>query len=95
MATARKHITYEDFIANAGAIFDEVAADGTHLLVERNGQVFEIVPRTKRRQRKSLKFTLEDSLFSLAGAGSSAEPTDIAKHKDDYIADAILGEQRP
>lgn len=95
MATARKHITYEEFIANAGAIFDQVAAEGTSLLVERDGHVFAIVPRTKRRQRKTHRFTREDSLFDLAGAGSSAEPTDIARHKDDYIADAILGEQRP
>lgn len=95
MATARKRVAYEEFIANAGAIFDQVAAEGTGLLVERDGQVFEIVPRVKRRPRKTHKFTPEDSLFSLAGAGSSAEPTDIAKHKDDYIADAILGERRP
>ena len=31
----------------------------------------------------------DDSLFDLIGAGSSSEPTDIAVHKHQYLADAL------
>jgi excisionase family DNA binding protein len=33
--------------------------------------------------------TPESTLWKLIGMGASQEPTDIARHKDEYIADAI------
>lgn len=94
MATARKHITYEDFIANAGAIFDEVAAGGTHLLVEHGGQVFEIVPRAKRRSRKSGILGPRDSMRDIIGMAETSGPTDVSENKHRYLADAYAGDQQ-
>lgn len=33
----------------------------------------------------------DDPLWGIVGIGSSPEPTDIANHKDEYVADAIEG----
>jgi hypothetical protein len=38
---------------------------------------------------KVRKFTLDDPLWRLVGIGRTAEPTNIANEKDDYLADAI------
>jgi hypothetical protein len=34
-------------------------------------------------------FTLDDPLWNLVGIGRTVEPTDVAKHKDEYLADAF------
>lgn len=39
-------------------------------------------------------FTDDDPLWDLVGFISTGEPTDIAEHKDEYIADAIEASNR-
>lgn len=94
MATARKHIAYEEFIANAAAIFDQVAAEGTGLLVERGGQVFEIVPRAKRGKRKTGILDPHDSMRDIIGMAETSGPTDVSENKHKYLADAYAGDQQ-
>ncbi|MGH2561749.1 MAG: hypothetical protein ACRDJH_22000 [Thermomicrobiales bacterium] len=35
-------------------------------------------------------FTFDDPLWGIVGIGSSKEPTNVAEHKDDYLADAVM-----
>ena len=43
-------------------------------------------------QPRGKPFARDDGLWSLVGSGHTAEPTDIARHKDDYLAEASLSE---
>lgn len=49
-----------------------------------------IGPRKVKRKRLPLgkPFTKDDPLWDLVGIGESEEPTNMAEHKHDYIADA-------
>lgn len=90
MATARKHITYEEFIANAGALFDQLAAEGTSLLVEREGHVFAILPRAERQQRKTGILGPHDSMRDFIGMAETSGPTDVSENKHTYLPRAVL-----
>lgn len=35
-------------------------------------------------------FTFDDPLWGIVGIGRSEEPTNVAEHKDDYLADAFM-----
>lgn len=94
MATARKHVTYEEFIANADAIFDQVAADGTPVLVERGGHIFETVPPAKRRPRKTGILGPHDSMRDIIGMAETSGPTDVSENKHTYLADAYASDQQ-
>ena len=48
--------------------------------------VAEQKPAQKRRRHRPT--TADDPLWQIIGIGSSAEPTDIAKFKDQYLAEA-------
>jgi excisionase family DNA binding protein len=39
---------------------------------------------------KGQPFTFDDPLWDIVGIGRSKEPTNIAEHKDDYLADSFL-----
>jgi excisionase family DNA binding protein len=52
-----------------------------------------VEPRAARAERRassqSQRFTKDDALWNIVGiAGDSGEPTDIAKHELEYLADA-------
>jgi hypothetical protein len=82
-------VPFEDFIANASRIFEETDADGDRrMLVERGGSVFAV--RIKRKTAAGRRLEERERLLNLVGIGESAEPTDIAAHKDEYIADAYM-----
>jgi hypothetical protein len=59
--------------------------------VRREGKLYVLRPKTARR-RKRAHFSESDSLFQLAGAGTSAKPTDVRHHKDEYLAEAYAVE---
>ena len=94
MSAAEKPIQFDEFLANAPAIFERMEREQTGVLVERAGTVYALRPKAKRARRPK-HFTERDSLFRLAGIGHSAEPTNIAEHKHDYLADAFDDRQRP
>lgn len=49
-------------------------------------------PSTHQPLLEELKaIHVDDALWGIVGIGSSSEPTDIANHKDEYVADAIEG----
>lgn len=52
MAAPHKTIPFEEFIANAGAIFDELAG-GSTIIVERGGKIYSLSARRARRRRKT------------------------------------------
>jgi hypothetical protein len=45
------------------------------------------VPRVSRPSRKTGMITKDDSLWNIVGMAESAGPTDVAKHKHDYLAE--------
>ena len=88
MQAENKPIQFDEFVTNAATILEDIEAEGKGVLIEWRGKVYTVRPKSRRRSHKRAQFTEEDSIFKLAGAGRSAEPTDIAKHKHDYLADA-------
>jgi hypothetical protein len=52
-----------------------------------------LMPAVRRHtEPRGKAFTHDDGLWQVAGSGHTAEPTDIARHKDDYLAEASLSE---
>lgn len=88
MEADKEPIQFDEFITNAAAILEGMEVGGKGVLIEWRGKVYTIRPKSRRNRHKHAQFTEEDSIFKLAGAGRSAEPTDIAKHKHDYLAEA-------
>lgn len=87
MASNRKPVQFDEFVANAARIFADIDAHGGSVLVEHDGRLYSVVPKPKKTL-KQRPFTEADSLFKLAGIGKSEEPTNIAEHKHDYLAEA-------
>ena len=87
MKTERKPepVPFADFLASASRLFEEAETDAAGVLVEYDGAVFSVRIRRKTRPRR---FTERDSIFNLEGIGHSDEPTNVAEHKDEYLADA-------
>lgn len=89
MSVGPKHIPFDEFIADAGAIFDEVAA-GKQVVVQRDGQLVRLAPAHRRAKRRARHLTPDDPLWDLAGAGSSGESGNhVSREIHRYIADAI------
>src|SRR6185312_8650195 len=50
--------------------------------------VTDVAPQSSREPSVQRPFTLTDPLWEVVGIGHSDEPTHIAEHKDDYLAEA-------
>ncbi|MGH2505436.1 MAG: hypothetical protein ACRDID_23230 [Ktedonobacterales bacterium] len=86
---AEQPVPFDQFLADAAAIFDEVAA-GKRVVVQRDGQLVRLSPARPRAKRRPRHLTPDDPLWALVGAGDSGEPNnDVARDKYRYIADAI------
>lgn len=89
MAQDTSPIQFEEFAANLSAVFDQVARQEEPITVERDGRLFVLRPKARRRARKPRHFSLADPLFDIVGTGRSTGPTDVSSNKHKYIADAI------
>lgn len=47
----------------------------------------------RSRVPKGQPFTMEDPLWNIVGIGRTDPPTNVAEHKDEYVADAIDSRQ--
>lgn len=90
MAEDAKPIQFEEFAANLSAVFDQVARQEEPITVERQGLLFVLRPKARRRARKPRHFSFDDPLFDIIGIGRSTGPTDVSSNKHKYIADAIV-----
>ncbi len=89
MADETRPIQFEEFAANLSAVFDQVERQEEPITVERDGRLFVLRPKSRRRARKPHHFSLDDPLFDIIGIGRSTGPTDVSSNKHKYIADAI------
>ena|SRR5579863_8795593 len=88
---AQEAIDFDEFVANAQTIFEQIEQRHPAVTVRRKGKLYVLRPKGARRVRRR-PFTENDSIFEFAGKGMSAEPSDIRNHKDEYLADAYAGE---
>lgn len=76
----------------------EEAKDST-VIVEMGGDAYEVHIRAISDENETMvegqPFTLDDPLWSLIGTGQSEGPTDVARNKHKYVADAIYAESHP
>lgn len=75
--------------ALADHLFADMDKQGRALTLERGGKLYSLMPKRRPWQGKRGHFRRSDSLFDIVGMGASQEPTDIARHKHEYIAEAI------
>ncbi len=61
MSVEPKYIPFDQFIVDAGAIFDEVAA-GKPVVIQRDGQLVRLAPARKRAKRRARHFSMDDPL---------------------------------
>lgn len=75
-------------------LFEE-AKDST-VIVEMDGSDYEVnirtIPAKNETAIEGQPFTMDDPLWSLVGTGRSEGPTDVARNKHKYVADAIYAE---
>jgi len=69
----------------------EVARSGVPMMLKTDSEdlaaLSPVTPKAPARRRRTDP-PARDSLLNIIGIGESAEPTDIAKHKHDYLAEA-------
>jgi hypothetical protein len=74
------------------SIATEVRDTGEARVIKSNGEDLAIVmpvpPKARRRSSRATSQEDRDAILGLIGIGESAEPTDIARHKNDYLAEA-------
>jgi hypothetical protein len=70
----------------------EVARSGIPVMLEHDGQELAVLmPASKsgrRSGRTGASADEQDTLLNIIGIGESAEPTDVARRKHDYLAEA-------
>ena len=92
---AEQPVQFDEFITNAAAIFDEVAA-GKQVVVQRDGQLVRLSPARKRAKRRPRHISMDDPLWDIVGASSSGEPNNaVSRNIHKYIADAIASHFTP
>ncbi len=90
MDSELQHIQLDEFVSHTREIFREIEMRGESVLIENGDQVFTLIPKKVENHHKKAHLSRSDGLFEIIGMGESEGPTDIASHKHDYIADAIL-----
>jgi len=88
MARELKSLQFEEFVAQAPSIFDQVEASGNEVVVERHGRLFSVKPKSPRKARTKRHFGPDDSLLDVIGIGHSGQH-DVSAHKHDYLAGAV------
>ena len=67
------------------------------VIVEMDGDAYEVSIRTVQDANEFMEgqpFTMNDPLWSIIGMGQSKEPTDVARNKHKYVAEAIYAESQ-
>jgi hypothetical protein len=84
----------KDTAPELAQLAEEVHRTKRPRVIRRNTEELVVVmPAAPRHaQPRGRPFTLDDGLWALVGSGHTAQPTDIARHKDDYLAEASLSE---
>lgn len=78
------------------ALTEEVALTQEERLLQRGGKtVARLSPARDNDVPEGRPFTFDDPLWRLVGAGESEGPTDVARNKHTYIAEAIYEESHP
>jgi hypothetical protein len=89
---ARALLVYLENVADGGSLADDDGArNHDEFLSDEAEDQHEI---DELMADAAPEFTLDDPLWSLVGIGSTADATNIAKNKDEYLADAF-DVQRP
>lgn len=73
-------VRFDEFMTHAAAIFDQVAA-GQQIVVQRNGELVRLSPARRRRKKPGRRFSTDDPLWDIVGAGRSTGPTDTSTRK--------------
>ena len=90
MSSEPQHISFDEFVSNAREILREIEKRGESILIENGEHFFALTPKKIENYSKESYLPRSDGLFEIIGMGESEEPTDIALHKHDYIAQATL-----
>lgn len=79
-------------VSDVPQLVREVAQTGVPVMLGQNGEELAILmpaSSPKRNSRRSrTRAARSGSLRNIIGIGESAEPTDISKHKHEYLAQA-------
>jgi hypothetical protein len=77
---------------------EEVRRSGVGRLLKRGEQdlalLTPVAPRQETRPRRQPAGERRDALLNIIGIGESAEPTDIAQHELEYLAEAYAPARR-
>jgi hypothetical protein len=64
------------------------------VLLELDENVYELEIRPAAMHSQPGEESRRDSLFNIIGLSQTGEPTDIARHKDEYLAEAYTPRKR-
>lgn len=89
MAHPQKRVPFDEFETHLASIFDEIVAHDGSVEVERDGRIFAIKPKPRRKGKPNQGFSPSDPFFAVAGIGRSTGPGDVSANKHKYLADAV------
>lgn len=89
MATSRKHLNVEPD-SELSVVLRQAAVAGEPVFVDTGETVYELdVFPAPELGDVVAESTEPDAILGIIGIGSSAEPTDIARDKDRYLAESF------
>ena len=100
MAHEPARITFEDFAAHLGQIFDQVNQQNQPVLVERDGETYLLEKQqlTHRSERNHRPTSADDPLWTIIHLADDLElpegPGDVSQNVDTYLAEAYLPKDR-
>jgi len=73
---------------------EDVRRSGVSRLLKRGEQelalLTPVTPRRKAQSRRQAAGDKRDAILNIIGIGESVEPTDIAQHEGEYLAEAYI-----
>lgn len=99
MQAESQPIPFDEFARHISTIFDDIEAQGSEVVVEREGKLFSLRPRRGRRAPAKPRHLMpNDALLDIIGLGGPGDPngpTDVSANKHRYLAEAAADLHEP
>ena len=92
MAQDIEHISLEEFLRHVAESLERARQASNGVVLEDQGNTYRIIFEGGNSDALATR-AATDPFLALGGAFESAEPSDVANHKHDYLADAYQGKR--
>ncbi len=94
MTQDTEHISLDEFLRHTAESLEKAQQATDGVVLEDQGKTYRIIFEGDAAH-KAADTSAQDPFLALAGAFASSEPSDIANHKHDYLAEAYEKRHSP